>query len=207
MLRLASFSLLASLLVSCAAESGYTPIGEDKEDSFLVELDESSPALVSTFLCEEEEAGCDIEFEIAMLDSSEFPLSASAEALIFSIVLPDGITEVTPLVTRDSTTVDSEGWRNWSVPLIGLDAGEHSFTVKLADAQAAKVWVGTQMDTSVVDDLPFHGLDCSDTARVCESGVCIGIDEVFQCTSWCFMDAQCPSGVCSQDGLPVCLPE
>jgi hypothetical protein len=146
------FSLLLTIVASsflaagCAAEEGYTPIGEDREDKggglFYLSADKPSGAVY--FSCDDVIA-CDLQLNIALTASEpELDTMDGQEALHATLISPSGENnraESMVIGKQDSIGIDAS--LVWSFTYAQILPGDYEIILDLGALDGANVRIGT----------------------------------------------------------------
>lgn len=187
--------VLASSLLGCATEEGYTPISDDREDQTSTLALGEEATLVGD--CKFEE--CDMQFTLSVSGVAEetgmgfvVSLLGEQDEDYFTSVLFNRSGEPVPYhydpVSQTST---------WQVPILNsriqIPQGRVFATVKFAieDFEATRVQATLAWESgppAVLDSA--EGSDCA--LSTCPGDLeCIKSSEDWVCVARCFMDAQC----------------
>ncbi len=143
-----TFALVATSLLAagCAAEEGYTPIGEDREDKggglFYLSADNPSGAIF--FSCDDFVA-CDLQVNIALTASDpEIDKMDGQEALHATLLSPEGTNDRSESMViggEDSTSVDNA--LEWTFTYSQIEPGDYTLNLDLGALDGASVRIGT----------------------------------------------------------------
>jgi hypothetical protein len=148
------FAVLACSLLaaSCAAEEGYTPIGEDREDKGggLFYLSADNPSGTIYFDCDEISA-CDLELTVALAGSiPELATVDGQEALFATLISPAGLNDQSEsMVVGTNDVLRADNAVEWTFTYPAIPPGDYSVTLDLSALDEASVIASSQLAESL----------------------------------------------------------
>ncbi len=197
-----SLLLASTLAAGCAAEEGYSPIGEDQADQggavFNLNKD-TNPSASIFFSCEEFE-GCDVVLNVGFFGPAPEGVDG-VTAMNVKLTRPDGFSRTDQLIFAADNQYVQEGVTGWFQGFAGVESGDYLVDIELDQVQEASIVAQARLDKTILTDWDFHGLDCSESSAACGGDTFCGqvqrnTEVVSICTSSCTFNEQCASGFC-----------